>query len=95
MDVPGQERQWDPNKGKAPKGVIVKRSKEQGKRLNMHLKCANIKKFEQEVFVFSNLLESCFNVVGKLLLALVLHSFVQRDVLNESNAVCVEEYAHY
>ena len=26
MDVPGQGRQWDPNKGKAPKRVIVKRS---------------------------------------------------------------------
>ena len=26
MDVPGQERQWDPNKGKAPQRVIVERS---------------------------------------------------------------------
>ena len=32
MDVPGQERQWDPNKGKALQRVIVKRSIGQGKQ---------------------------------------------------------------
>ena len=31
MDVSGQDRQWDPSKGKAPKRVIVKRSKGQEK----------------------------------------------------------------
>ena len=34
MDVPGQDRQWDPSKGKAPQRVIVKRSIGQKRKKN-------------------------------------------------------------